>query len=418
MKIFRLINNKELRIVLTLVLFVLIFAAAGTIKIKAAGNVTGWLWGGSEDCDMDRNGFRDVLCGGDNTNTPVGTTGDGLINGNETGLGWISVNGDNSGAEGGADYGVTIPTEDGPLSGCAWSENIGYLCFDPLYLAGCPSEESCQARREGNFLKGWARFMEIRSERMRGNSGGWEGWVSLNSSNCDSDENKYIDVVCGGDNSSTPVVSYGVDLTKLDGTGQNHTYAWSDELGWIDFSRVTVAEFPATIEFVPSSETMNESSTNSVTLRETKAYDCGQVNLASSNESIARVTSSTQLDFSASAQDSENVTLQAESVEKDESVQITAVSERCGNATLELNVSDISVSSNSCECGTANGQNFCGINALTAENNDLCPVGLSASDFQATYSQYKWTCDDGIGGCDPKADCSASAICGWIETNP
>jgi hypothetical protein len=378
----------------TLTLFLFVFVAASVVKIQAAGNVTGWLWGGSEDCDMDKNGFRDIICGGNNTDTPIGTNGDGTINGNETGLGWISMNGDNVG--GGSDYGVTIPSSTCSGNGCklsgyAWSEWLGYVSFNELDLAGCPSGGNCYAYREGNFLKGWARFMAIK--QAGANSGGWDGWISLSGLN------------------------YGVDITKMDGTGNNPTYAWSAswsgaaELGWIDFSR---AEVQAGIEFVPSSKMMDENSTDSSTLiRETEAYNCGTVSLSSSNGVVTVSPIST--DFSPSTLDSQNVSFDVGDVSGDLDVQITATSQFCGSAVLNLQILN-ALPLSPCSCGPADGKKYCGGNTLASDSADLCKDGDVGSSFQETASSYTWTC--GGSSCSPSDSCSAGRFCFWIETNP
>ena len=119
----------------------------------------------------------------------------------------------NPGAGGSVSYGAQIGN-DGKLSGYAWSENLGWISFNEADLAGCPSSPSCSATSDGSRLLGWARIMSI--PQAGANAGGWQGWISLNGSN------------------------YGVEISKMDGTGNNPTYAWSDELGWIDFSRARI----------------------------------------------------------------------------------------------------------------------------------------------------------------------------------
>jgi hypothetical protein len=52
------------------------------------------------------------------------------------------------------------------------------------------------------------------------NSGGWSGWISLS------------DINSGGSGAG-----YGVKISQMTKNGTNPTYAYSDELGWIDFSR-------------------------------------------------------------------------------------------------------------------------------------------------------------------------------------
>jgi len=244
--------------------------SAGVFTVSPLPPGESWLWGGSD------NGF-----------------------GNNTGVGWISMKNTNAGAGGSIGYEVNIPSAGGNLSGYAWSENIGWISFEPADLVGCPSG-TCTARRVGNDLKGWARIMSIAqaigggsytytsvgedllsqattmygpsvpscdcdqynySEDCGGfpsystftsatdqgdfcydyiqadpdpiirafsksgspipsNSGGWQGWIKL------------------GSETGDPVV-YGITF-NADGTvtkGAATSYAWSDELGWIDFSR-------------------------------------------------------------------------------------------------------------------------------------------------------------------------------------
>jgi hypothetical protein len=164
--------------------FILVFAFGLTVFLRvdaaATDSVSGWLWGGSD-----------------------------------TNVGWISANNTNTG--GAASYGLNIPATDGNLSGYAWSENIGWISFNPGDVVGCPSG-TCSARRVGNALQGWARIVGIKTELTFGNSGGWQGWVKLSGAN------------------------YGVSINTV--TSALSGYAWSDELGWIDFSRASIAPAP------------------------------------------------------------------------------------------------------------------------------------------------------------------------------
>lgn len=166
------------------------FFAVGVLEARAGTehNATGWMWGGSEDaniCDADINGFLDSGCGGDNSSTPA-SLAFGTINGNETGVGWISLNSVNSAgvpifAGNLVDYGVNIPSEgDGPLSGKAWCGNLGWIDFSN---SACPTGAiaPCNARRIGNQLAGYARVASIReaAAMIPSNSGGWEGFIDL-----------------------------------------------------------------------------------------------------------------------------------------------------------------------------------------------------------------------------------------------
>lgn len=61
------------------------------------------------------------------------------------------------------------------------------------------------------------------------------GWISFNSLNCDTDRNGFIDSgACGGDNETTVVKDYGVNIDGS--TGLFSGYAWSSNIGWINFA--------------------------------------------------------------------------------------------------------------------------------------------------------------------------------------
>ena len=99
---------------------------------------------------------------------------------------------------------MDIPTGNGSVTGYAWGGNgYGWLSFNDADLTGCPSG-ACSAKRQTNALVGWARLLSIKNAGA--NSGGWNGWVQL-------------------------------DGVSIDPTSGNLSgYAWSDELGFIDFS--------------------------------------------------------------------------------------------------------------------------------------------------------------------------------------
>ena len=188
------IKNKKILFALVIIIS---FVVIGKTQASETDNVTGWLWGGGTELD-----------------------GASPWNGSNTNVGWISMN--NTNQAGTTPYGVNIPATDDAVTGNAWSENIGYINFAPVgpYPAVVTGDDySYATRRLGDKLVGWARFEEI---RMAGaNAGGWSGWIRLSSD-------------------ANDPIAYGVDITKMDGTGTNPTYAWSDELGWIDFSRASI----------------------------------------------------------------------------------------------------------------------------------------------------------------------------------
>lgn len=213
-------------------LFVASIGIGSSVKQALAGteSALGWLWGGAEMLDV--NGV-----------TPPNN---GVIDGDENGLGWVSMNNrdcdPNNDAVvdasehtanpacpigGIARYGVDIPMADGDLSGYAWSEHYGWISFNAGDVAGCPSGGTCKARRVGNALLGWARILTIRDAGL--NAGGWSGWISLNDANF------------GGSN-------YGV---TIDASDHLPGYAYSDELGWIDFSITSISPV-STLKICPN----------------------------------------------------------------------------------------------------------------------------------------------------------------------
>ena len=161
-----------------------------------------------------------------------------------------------------ADYGVDIPAGSGNVTGTAWSKNIGWIDFAPAgpYPSVATGDDyAFAAQRVGNELRGWARIVGIQTEfeAVPSNSGGWQGWIRLHSD-------------------SNDPVPYGLDITKMDGTGNNKTYAWSDELGWIDFSKAKIVT-PTTLKLCPSSCTsgsapVSNSSTISMNPGDVKSY--------------------------------------------------------------------------------------------------------------------------------------------------
>lgn len=203
------------KIMLGAIVFFAVFAVTTVIKAGVGDNTSGWLWGGGVE--------PDGAAPYDGTNTNVGwistnstfcdPDGDGKSNG--------SLNCPKVGAPVGQ-YGLNIPA-NGPISGYAWSEHTGWISFNKDDVASCPSSP-CLARSNGvGYLTGWARILSIKDASALGNSGGWQGYIKLSGT---------------AQNGST----YGV--TKNAG-GKLSGSAWSDELGWIDFSRATTGALPA-----------------------------------------------------------------------------------------------------------------------------------------------------------------------------
>lgn len=121
-------------------------------------------------------------------------------------VGWISFNCTDLSSCSTTDYGVGINSSDGNLFGYAWSPNIGWITFNQSELSGCPSG-TCVANLSQNTLSGWAKALSSSDSE----SGGWDGWISLNGGNYG--------------------VTFDISTNKFSG------YAWgSDVIGWVDFN--------------------------------------------------------------------------------------------------------------------------------------------------------------------------------------
>ena len=132
------------------------------------------------------------------------------------GAGWISMNNLSDGS--GVSYGVQVPYTNGSLSGYAWSEHYGWISFNGSDLSGC-SPALSQATRSGNSITGGARILAMRDAGA--NAGGFDGCISLSGS------------------------GYGLSITGSASPYSLSGYAWSSDLGWLDFSGVTVVLDPA-----------------------------------------------------------------------------------------------------------------------------------------------------------------------------
>jgi len=189
-------RQKSILIISLIIVFSII--GIGSVLFVKAGtgyNVSGWLWGGTTE---------------DGSNNPERSTG----------VGWISTH--NLGE--GDLYGLYIPSSDGSVSGYAWSENIGWIDFQPS--GPYPTNPSYSAKREGNTLTGWARILSIKDAADNNNSGGWQGWIKLSGTAQDGS-------------------SYGVKIDPA--TRKLSGYAWSDELGWISFDRASTTSTPPSL---------------------------------------------------------------------------------------------------------------------------------------------------------------------------
>lgn len=197
-------KNKSSSLVLVAVglMVVALLVNKSTIDFVKAGisDVGGWAWGGTTS-----------------STSPI------LADSAYQGIGWMSFS--NTADVSTIDYGVNIPAVPPsgtlPITGEAWSEFYGWLSFNSSDVAGCPSSLAANIDSTGK-ITGWARFLSIKNamnpDPLLDNAGGFDGCVSLSSTNM-------------GDTQT-----YGVQKTG----GAFSGYAWSPDLGWIDFSKVGV----------------------------------------------------------------------------------------------------------------------------------------------------------------------------------
>lgn len=145
--------------------------------------------------------------------------------------------------------GVTIDASNN-LVGYAWSDNIGWIQFGGL--AGFPTgggTTAVNAKVQGSTIVGWAKALSA--------AGGWDGWISLSGT------------------------GYGPTISGSTMSG----YAWgSDVVGWTDFSGVV---FNATL---PTCTLTNPGSTVAPGGNVTLTWTTQNSVSASINQSVGAVT--------------------------------------------------------------------------------------------------------------------------------
>jgi hypothetical protein len=382
-----------------LVVFAAVFALTTFIKASTTDNVTGWLWGGSDTDSVQ-------------------------LSGDETGVGWVSMNssycdtnndGKSEGAAGCpaaltamADYGVKFPGSNGDLSGYAWSPNIGYITFNRAELTGCPSG-TCAAYRVGNDIRGWARIVDIASAATAGNAGGWLGWISLNHLNCDTNNDGKSEGAVGCPALNTTVFGYGI-VVNNDGSitkANNSAYAWSDELGYVDFSPANVPE-TNNLKICYGGCGLGGTPTSSVTMtvNDINPYVACYNTAADCTDPTGDVTNDPTTIWISSVPAKASVTKGAVANVKALAVGLTSISASYGGSTpsFTLTVNPLPVS-----CGSAKGGSY-----ASAPTTNLCSDG-STPAVTASGSSWTWNCVSGINN-----PCTAGKIStsGWKEVAP
>lgn len=230
------------KILLSIMVLTLCVGVGAYMKSEAAG----WLWGGSEDANIGG-----LL---------------GSVDGNETNLGWIAISDQNTADA--INYGLTIPSGTGLITGYAATEWLGYIDFEPQthcttlapgagqYQAlSCTPPAGCVAgvtrnvdgaTSTGDTLTGCARVVDIAKATVTNNSGGWEGWIKMSGANygvtlddsgngkfCDPDSLTTTNKPC--DNSTVQCKCFAWN-GETAGAGSN----MANGLGWVDFSPASI----------------------------------------------------------------------------------------------------------------------------------------------------------------------------------
>ncbi|MDE2188204.1 MAG: hypothetical protein KGJ35_00540 [Patescibacteria group bacterium] len=140
-------------------------------------------------------------------------------------IGWVSFNSGDSGA-GGGPYSVQISTSTaangdivGTLTGYAWSNNIGWIQFGGLSGQTVNGQTTSDATVDltTGIVSGWARAVTA-----VGRTDGWDGWIEL-----------------AGANHASGDASGAHGVTYVPSTGQFLGYAWgADVVGWLQFTNV------------------------------------------------------------------------------------------------------------------------------------------------------------------------------------
>jgi len=118
-------------------------------------------------------------------------------------------------------YLVEVNRTTGVLSGYAWSENIGWISFEPTSVSGCPTAP-CQAYIDFPTAKvyGWARACSVFSSGCSGaltsNRGNWDGWIRFNGA------------------------LYSAQLNDTPNPSEFFNWAWGDNyvIGWLSLNRI------------------------------------------------------------------------------------------------------------------------------------------------------------------------------------
>ena len=107
-------------------------------------------------------------------------------------------------------------------------KKFSYLIFGILFFFAFQGAEEVWAGAEHNVW-GFAWSENI-------------GWISFNSTNCDTNNDGFSDGTSGCPAAGTPIANYGVNINS--GSGEFSGYAWSENIGWISFNAADLSGCP------------------------------------------------------------------------------------------------------------------------------------------------------------------------------
>jgi hypothetical protein len=160
---------------------------------------------------------------------------------NSVNTGWISLNATNTNNTA-HDFGVTFD-EAKNITGYAWSDHLGWICFGSTCLGDPPGAPTTGWATYDNSvsppqLRGWARVYSLYTLTPSGQ----EGWISLNCSNSSvcgtSNYNVNVDV------SNGQLHGYGWNCTTVSGSGSCDGANYSGGLGWVRFDPIYTPSNP------------------------------------------------------------------------------------------------------------------------------------------------------------------------------
>jgi len=152
-------------------------------------------------------------------NEKVLAAGSGNMNGYawSSNIGWINTNNTVTN-----NYKVSISNTDGTFSGYAWSDGIGWIDFAPVgtYPDGTTNlTNGAKINLTTGVVTGWARI-----ESLKNYVPSSDGWINLKGSN--------------GNYGLVFNLTTGYIQGDLNNLSNPNRWAYSDEIGWIDFNRV------------------------------------------------------------------------------------------------------------------------------------------------------------------------------------